>query len=56
MHIQAYLRFKEQSEQLVGFAVLVSYAVPELVNELNAPAPRPGAIRRSDFLSQEQRS
>jgi hypothetical protein len=49
MHIQAYLRFKEQSEQLVGFAVLVSYAVPELVNELNAPAPRPGAIRRSDF-------
>jgi hypothetical protein len=49
MHIQAYLKFKEQSENLVGFAVLVSYAVPELVNELKDANPRPGAIRRSDF-------
>jgi hypothetical protein len=49
MHIQAYLRFKEQSERLVSFAVLISYAVPELVNELEAPAPSPGAVRRSDF-------
>jgi hypothetical protein len=49
VQIQAYLRFREQSERLVGFAVLVSYAVPELVNELSAPSPRPGAIRRSDF-------
>jgi len=49
MHINAYLKFKEQSENLVSFAVLVSYAVPELVNELRATTPRPGAIRRSDF-------
>lgn len=49
MLIKAYLRFKEQSERLVSFAVLVSYAVPGLVNELSAPAPRPGAVRRSDF-------
>jgi len=52
MQIQAYLRFKVQSEHLVDFAVLVSYAVPELVNELKAPTPRPGAVRRSDFYHQ----
>lgn len=52
MQIQAYLRFKEQSEHLVDFAVLVSYAVPELVNELKATIPRPGAVRRSDFYHQ----
>jgi hypothetical protein len=52
MQIQAYLRFKEQSEHLVDFAVLVSYAVPELVNELKAPTPGPGAVRRSDFYHQ----
>ena len=52
MHIKAYLKFKEQSENLVGFAVLVSYAVPELVNELKATSPRPDAVRRSDFYHQ----
>jgi hypothetical protein len=52
MHIKAYLKFKEQSEHLISFAVLVSYAVPELVNELKASSPRPGAIRRSDFYHQ----
>jgi hypothetical protein len=52
MRIKAYLRFKEQSEQLVDFAVLVSYAVPGLVNELKGPAPGSGAERRSDFYHQ----
>jgi len=49
MHIQAYLQFKEQSERLVSFAVLISYAVPELANELSLPTPSPTAVRRSDF-------
>lgn len=55
--INAYIIYKQQSEQLLDFAVFVSYAVPVLRTEIaNVKAGKVSSLPRPDFFFKSNRS
>jgi len=55
--LKSYLTFRSQSEELLGFAILVSYAVPALKDEATSLASTSQVLgRRPDFFHQSDRS